>query len=194
MGLTCVEHSKIGLLGTMLFLGWMASSMIVPGLSDIYGRKKFFIGFHVLQVAAIFGLLWCSNVKQALALLFALGFSGVGRSPIVYIYLLEMLTPQYQKVIGPIFASSVGICLAGGTFLLQMMTKDAVWCFYASLILSVFAMFFSVFFIPESPKYLHATGQFDECRKVLSYMAVCNGEDSEKMANVRFTQEPIAQP
>ena len=118
MGLTCVEHSKIGLLGTMLFLGWMASSMIVPGLSDIYGRKKFFIGFHVLQVAAIFGLLWCSNVKQALALLFALGFSGVGRSPIVYIYLLEMLTPQYQKVIGPIFASSVGICLAGGTFLL----------------------------------------------------------------------------
>ena len=75
-----------------------------------------------------------------------------------------------------------------------MLTKDAVWCFYSSLILSVFAMFFSVFFIPESPKYLHATGQFDECRKVLSYMAVCNGEDSEKMANVRFTQEPIAQP
>ena len=77
----------------MLFLGWMASSMIVPGLSDVYGRKRFFLGFHVLQVLAIIGLLWCQNVQQALLLLFALGFSGVGRSPIVYIYLLELLTP-----------------------------------------------------------------------------------------------------
>jgi len=48
MDLTCVGHSSIGLLGTMLFLGWMTSSMIVPRLSDIYGRKRFFLGFQVL--------------------------------------------------------------------------------------------------------------------------------------------------
>ena len=46
--LTCIEHAKIGLLGTMIFLGWMTSSMVVPRLSDIYGRKMFFLGFQVL--------------------------------------------------------------------------------------------------------------------------------------------------
>ena len=48
MNLTCVDHSTIGLMGTMLFLGWMTSCMIIPRLSDIYGRKRFFLGFQVL--------------------------------------------------------------------------------------------------------------------------------------------------
>ena len=125
LDLTCVDHSSIGLLGTMLFLGWMTSSMIVPRLSDIYGRKRFFLGFQVLQVCAIIALYMSSSVAQALAFLFVLGFSGVGRSPIVYIYLMEMLTPDYQKIVGPIFASSVALCLAFGTFVLQVLTKDA---------------------------------------------------------------------
>lgn len=62
MNLTCVDHSSIGLLGTMLFLGWMASSMIVPRLSDIYGRKRFFLGFQVLQVCAMLALYSCGSV------------------------------------------------------------------------------------------------------------------------------------
>ena len=43
--LTCIEHAKIGLLGTMVFLGWMTSSIFIPRLSDIFGRKVFFLGF-----------------------------------------------------------------------------------------------------------------------------------------------------
>ena len=95
MNLTCVDHSTIGLMGTMLFLGWMTSCMIVPRLSDIYGRKRFFLGFQIVQISAIIALYFSTSVFQALAILFMLGFSGVGRSPIVYIYLMEMLTPEY---------------------------------------------------------------------------------------------------
>ena len=69
--------------------------MIVPRLSDIYGRKRFFLGFQLVQISAIIALYFSSSVFQALAILFVLGFSGVGRSPIVYIYLMEMLTPEY---------------------------------------------------------------------------------------------------
>lgn len=161
MNLTCVEHSTIGLMGTMLFLGWMTSSMIVPRLSDIYGRKRFFLGFQVLQVSAIIALYMSTSVYQALAILFVLGISGVGRSPIVYIYLQEMLTPEYQKIIGPIFASSVAVCLAFGTFMLQFLTKDAMMIYYVSLTLSFIISAITFFFIPESPKFLHATGKYD---------------------------------
>jgi len=92
--------------------------MIGPRLADIYGRKKFFLGFHVLQVLATIGIMYCTNLTSALAVLFALGFSGVGRSPIVYIYLLELMTPRSQKIVGPIFGASVGVCLIAGTLLL----------------------------------------------------------------------------
>ena len=118
MNLTCVPHTSIGLLGTMVFLGWMVSSAIVPRLSDIYGRKRFFLGFHVLQVLSLLALMHVKDIYAAFACLFTLGFSGVGRSPIVYIYMMEFLTPAYQKMASPCFASAVAVCLAFGTFLL----------------------------------------------------------------------------
>ena len=112
-----MDHSKIGLLGTMIFLGWMVSSMIVPGLSDIYGRKKFFVFFLIAQILSIFALNSSSTLSQALLSLFCFGFSGVGRSPLAYIYMQEMLTPAYQKVAGPIFSISCAACLFIGTVL-----------------------------------------------------------------------------
>ena len=47
--------------------------------------------------------------------------------------------------------------------------------------------------IPESPKYLHATGQYEKCRNTLEYMARMNGTANESnLDKIRFTQE-IAQ-
>lgn len=109
-------------------------------------------------MVSLLALMQVNTVHSAFALLFSLGFSGVGRSPIVYIYLMEMLTPEYQKIAGPLFASSVALCLAFGTFVLQMVTKDSMMLFQCSIALSTFVMLFTYFFIPESPKYLHATG------------------------------------
>lgn len=102
----------------------------------------------------------------------------MGRSPIVYIYLMELLTPEYQKVVGPIFASSVALTLAFGTFSLQMLTKDVSLLLYTSMTLSILVVLITYFFIPESPKYLHATGKYTECRKVLSQIASYNNKTS----------------
>lgn len=118
LNLTCVEHAKIGLLGTMIFLGWMTSSLVIPRLSDIFGRKIFFLGFQVMQVLALIAVNYSTSLGAALLSLFCLGFSGVGRSPIVFIYMQEMLTPDYQKLAGPIFATSCAFCLMIGTFML----------------------------------------------------------------------------
>ena len=82
----------------------------------------------------------------------------MGRSPIVYIYMLEMLTPAYQKIAGPIFAVSVALCLFIGTFLLQNVTNDTSVICYISLAMSFLTMLLVTGCIPESPKYLHATG------------------------------------
>mmetsp|Transcript_12965 Transcript_12965/g.17467 ORF Transcript_12965/g.17467 Transcript_12965/m.17467 type:complete len:208 (+) Transcript_12965:299-922(+) len=174
----------------MIFLGWMTSSLVVPRLSDIFGRKMFFLGFQIMQVLSIIAVNYSSSLGAALLSLFCLGFAGVGRSPIVFIYMQEMLTPEYQKLAGPLFATSCALCLVIGTFLLHMVAKNTMMLSYISLSMSIFAVILTTFLLPESPKYLHATGQYEKCRKTLQYMSRVNGtEQASNLENVRFTQE-----
>ena len=43
LNLNCVPKEKIGLMGTMVFFGWMVGAIFIPRLSDVYGRKKPFM-------------------------------------------------------------------------------------------------------------------------------------------------------
>jgi len=61
---------------------------------------------------------------------------------------------------------------------------------YASLAMSFITTMLTLFFIPESPKYLHATGQYESSRQVLSYMASVNGVTENNFNDIRFAQEP----
>ncbi len=55
--------------------------------------------------------------------------------------------------------------------------------------LSIFAMTVTTLFIPESPKYLFATGQYEKSRQVLAYISRMNGNDASDFDSVRFGQE-----
>lgn len=75
------------------------------------------------------------------------------------------------------------------------MTKDTVMLCYISLTMSCIIMVLVSACLPESPKYLHATGQYESCRKTLQYMARVNGmEEQSNLENVRFTQEVDNKP
>ena len=55
LGMTCfdnegVDKAKIGLIGSMQFAGWTFTSVWVPRLSDLYGRK------YILRGALLFAL------------------------------------------------------------------------------------------------------------------------------------------
>lgn len=91
---------------------------------------------------------------------------------------------------GPIFAASLAACLFLGTFLFQQFTKDTTILSYISLAASIVVMILTAILIPESPKYFHATGQYERCRETLQYMAHMNGGEMNK--NIRFTQELTA--
>ena len=39
----CSEKSAFGFLGSMIFIGWTIAAMIVPRISDLYGRKWTFV-------------------------------------------------------------------------------------------------------------------------------------------------------
>ena len=58
--LECVSNRRIGMIGSMHFIGWVLLLPVVPALADKYGRKWITCTGVVLQVLATFGILFSS--------------------------------------------------------------------------------------------------------------------------------------
>lgn len=48
LGMQCSEKKAFGLLGTLIFTGWTVTAIIVPRLSDMYGRKWVFVSNMII--------------------------------------------------------------------------------------------------------------------------------------------------
>ena len=73
MDLMCDNTWKVGLIGSAYFLGWSATLLWVPRLSDKYGRKKFLV-FGVLSDLFLYTMIFlCSNVNLMILILFTYG-------------------------------------------------------------------------------------------------------------------------
>lgn len=91
MNLACTSKAQIGLIGSMQFVGWMIASCFLPRLSDIYGRKYIFIGSILLQLVSFIALFFSKSAEVTIGIMFFMGFSGVGRCSICFLYLMELL-------------------------------------------------------------------------------------------------------
>ena len=68
---------------------------------------------------------------------------------------------------------------------------DVSYIIYLSISISFVIMNLVYFLIPESPKYLHAMGRYEDSRQVLNLIANVNGSASEvrNFDQIRFAGE-----
>ena len=187
LDLACEKKATFGLMGSMVFLGWMASATFAPRLSDLHGRKYFFLGFMTMQTAFVAGIALTTSVKALLPLLFLFGLCSCGRLPIAYVYLMELMTERNQKIVGPMINASIGFCMVLSTFLLTHTPKSTAVILHVSLAISVLSIVVTYFLIPESPKFLYATGQHHRCQEAFARIASFNGHKGA-FANVTFCE------
>ena len=102
LNLTCVPKSRVGLLGSSLFIGWTASAIVLPRLSDLYGRKIIFIVSMVIQAIAFAGFFVSRNIDLSTGCMFLMGVASVGRCSISYLYMMELLPANRQVLFGTI--------------------------------------------------------------------------------------------
>ena len=57
MDLTCAPNSKLAMLGSSYFMGWILTLAVLPRLSDIYGRRKIIVYGNVVQATAFLTVL-----------------------------------------------------------------------------------------------------------------------------------------
>ena len=112
--MSCSPKKYFGLFGSMYFLGSMFGSLIVPRLSDVYGRKPFVISCSILHVIASVVILMNNDLNTCYFMIFIQGFCMPGRGIIGYVWLTESIRiDQTTKCTSILFTlDSFGIFLA----------------------------------------------------------------------------------
>ena len=112
----CSDKSEFGVLGMMIFTGWMLSSLVLPRISDLYGRKLVVVGNMLLQLVGLLLIVFAKSYTCMLAGLFINGVCSAGRWTVTYVYLMEFFTEANIKLYVGLINSCAALTLIAGAF------------------------------------------------------------------------------
>lgn len=176
--LLCEDKWKVGLIGSLMYSGTLLTVLWVPAVADRYGRKWVVVVSYLLFVAAV-GVIGCSSNLNALyAALFVVGMTFPGRIIVGLNFLIEYFPQRAKNTVTNVKMFSIGafLFIIDATFQFGTRNyKEILWTLTAGTLLSTL---YVLFFIPESPSFLHERGtgtDYDEARSTLTYIANFNG-------------------
>lgn len=130
----------------------MAGMPIFGKLSDMYGRKRFFIfGIIVFMI----GSALCGTAESIVQLSIYRAIQGIGGGalvPIAFTIMFDVVSPEKRGKIGGLFGAAYGISSIFGPLIGGYIT-DYIhwsWIFYINLPVGVIAFFMIAFFYKES--------------------------------------------
>ena len=77
--LHCASSSKIGMIGSSFFLGWVLTLVIFPRISDIYGRQKLVFFGNLISLLAFIVLLMSRKYEVLIACMIIFGMMSTIR-------------------------------------------------------------------------------------------------------------------
>jgi len=85
----------IGMLGSAAFLGWSLTTLIIPPISDKYGRRSVYLSSVIVTAVALaIGLYFSRSLYVTIAMMFLAGAATSGRNSVGFIYCCEFLQPH----------------------------------------------------------------------------------------------------
>jgi MFS family permease len=134
-------------------VGWALASTFLPRFADIYGRKPVFMFSILLQFVSMGATYFSNSAEITIGIMFFLGFSGVGRCSICFLYLMELLPADKQTLVGTILQMNNGLVAIWMALYFWIISRNWYWIetFAMGMSLAVLA---GTSFLPESPKFL----------------------------------------
>lgn len=188
LDLTCAQGTKVGLIGSMYFFGLAGSAIVLPRLSDLFGRKRIYFISMAAHLAVYLVFLLSTSLTLNIVMMFFFGSLSVVRASIGYIYMQEFTPVAQQSIVGTLVQVITG-------------TISILACIYFYFIspwwrpFQIFAWALNlvivgcVFLVPESPKYLLSKKRFAEARVSLRYIAKVNKRDPAVVERMVFEGE-----
>lgn len=94
--LLCEPKYKVGLFGSMYFIGVISTLLFVPAIADKCGRKWVFTVTILLSAIAQLALVVTGNIYEAYVYLFLIGSTFAGRIVVGLNYTLEFNLPELR--------------------------------------------------------------------------------------------------
>ena len=184
-GLHCITKLEIGLMGTSMFVGYTASSIVLPRLADIYGRKVIFRGFFIMHSLGVGLIMFIPNYIAIYFGLFLVGSASTLRSAIGYVYSLEFIETSKQNIASSIM-KTIDVTIPIWLSLLYMYTSNEWRHYYLASFVIGLMVWASSFLIPESPGFLIAQNRFDEAKNVISQISRVNGKKAPHIIGKQY--------
>ena len=156
----CSPKSTFGLFGSLYFAGVVASSLIIPRLSDIYGRRKFFIFGISLHILTAFILLISRSLELSLIMIFFQGIAMTARAFVGFAWFTENLPVKSSAKVTSIMFGVDGLCIFMAAIWFKYISKE--WTGFYVIPLSLFCLIWIWnLFQKETPKYYYSKGDYD---------------------------------
>lgn len=187
----CETKSRIGFLGACFFIGVILASSVIPIglLSDVYGRKKVFLGSMLSEIISCYGLLIATSLDQLYVYMVIMGLGHPGRFIVAVNYADEFLTKNQARYLLPLGQLAQGSMVVFCAFYFQVLSKNVQWVQWGNLTLITLLSFFTLISLPESPKFLYSKERFDEARDALEVVAKYNNISNFNKQNIVFDSE-----
>lgn len=164
--LVCQSKWLVSVGQSVYLAGLVVGTVFSSHLSDWFGRKRSLLMGILLTAAASVCAAFSNSVPMYYASRFVVAFGTTGFSDIVYTLVMETVSPRFRFM--P--TMTLGMGWTTGMVLLPWLaylTRDwRLTQMYAAAPLALMLLVWC--FVPESPRWLLATGKFQEARDVLA--------------------------
>ncbi|XP_077497473.1 solute carrier family 22 member 4-like [Amblyomma americanum] len=173
--MVCGRRWMISLVQSIYLAGMVVGTVASSQISDWFGRKWTMVGGLLLSVGASAMTAFSTSAAMYYASRFLLALGISGFADVIYTFTMETVSPRYRYM--PTMTIDTG--WTTGMLLLpwlHYLTREwRTTQLYTALPLA--PLIALICFLPESPRWLMATGRFQEAKKVVTRFAK-NGRGS----------------
>jgi len=173
--LFCVSDKVIGLIGSVAFAGWAATTLVIPPIADKIGRRFIIFASASINFVIFICILSIHEVKALLALMFIAGALTPGRGPVGFMLACEYLTPDQKLFFSSLSSFIDGVVLLVITLFYWFIDNHYRYVSSIGLLLNLFAIIGLWLIIPESPLWQLKSGQKQKAIVTLHKMFEFNG-------------------
>lgn len=157
----CEPDWKAGLLGTVLYVFWCISLLIVPRQADRFGRRYLFLVSRLIETGLYLAVLIVTDYWTMLGLMIALGLCAAGRVNVGTVYVTEWFPRKNHTVLHMLFAGEVALGYIGFALYFWFWGNDTMNVSILAYTLGAISVLLTLI-VPESPRLLAAKGRVDE--------------------------------
>ena len=172
MNLECVPEYKIGLFGSLYFIGYLLGSAFLTRFADINGRKSILTYSLATSTIAAILFLITNNLIMTYLLILINGFVIAPTASVSYLYMMEVIEEKSKKLFNYLTCTldAWDIILISIYYYYIKSGESILYMYVIHAIINLATLYY----IPESPHFLYSKCKFSELKDCFNNYAKLN--------------------